>query len=271
MENIMGRLSAPLTKADIELRVGSVSKKGVTLLLYKTARTDVKRLNEVCGLNWSNKHFYDNEGLLCCEISVFDGKQWVSRVDVGTESFTEKEKGSYSDSFKRAGFRWGIGIELYNTGFVFINWETEESDYNGKKQYKLKDFFSSNLDISEYFVVEGVPYFIITYKGDVVFNNTKGVKKPVSDAEQNESFKLVSCLIDLATPEAINLQGKNILSQIKRQRDRLQEGGEQLMELFNMKLEALGIDKYFYFDDRGSIKMLEGAEVISNYKAGLDG
>ena len=32
----------------------------------------------------------------------------------GTESFADKEKGLASDSFKRAGFNWGIGKELYD-------------------------------------------------------------------------------------------------------------------------------------------------------------
>lgn len=120
MEQIK-KLTAPLKDEDIEFRVGNVSVgKGFSVLAYKTARTDVNRLNDVFGLNWSNRYFYDDNKLLCCEISVFDGEKWISRTDVGTESFTEKEKGSYSDAFKRAGFKWGIGIELYKFPFIWI-------------------------------------------------------------------------------------------------------------------------------------------------------
>ncbi len=39
--------------------------------------------------------------------------EWVSKQDVGTESYKEKEKGRASDSFKRACFNIGIGRELY--------------------------------------------------------------------------------------------------------------------------------------------------------------
>ena len=49
-------------------------------------------------------------------------KQWVSKEDTGTESFTEKEKGLASDSFKRACFNWGIGRELYTAPFIWVNY-----------------------------------------------------------------------------------------------------------------------------------------------------
>ena len=93
MSDLIKQLSKPLTKNDVELRTGSVSAKGITLLVYKTARTDVNRLNEVCGTKWNNRHFYDSQGLLCCSIGIYDDdlKQWVFREDVGTESFTEKD------------------------------------------------------------------------------------------------------------------------------------------------------------------------------------
>ena len=32
-----------------------------------------------------------------------------------------KEKGEASDSFKRAGFKWGIGRELYTSPFIYIS------------------------------------------------------------------------------------------------------------------------------------------------------
>lgn len=40
-------------------------------------------------------------------------------MDVGTESYTEKEKGQASDSFKRACVSIGIGRELYTAPFIW--------------------------------------------------------------------------------------------------------------------------------------------------------
>jgi len=128
-------LMKPLDDSEIELRIGSASAlKGFSILAYKTARADVKRLNDVCGLLWKNRYFYDDKELLCCEISVYDNetKQWISRSDVGTESQTEKEKGSYSDAMKRAGFKFGIGAELYEFPFIWVKWDKWHKNTRGK-------------------------------------------------------------------------------------------------------------------------------------------
>ena len=50
----------------------------------------------------------------------------MSKQDVCTESNTEKEKGQASDAFKRAGFNWGIGRELYTGPFIWITLEKNE-------------------------------------------------------------------------------------------------------------------------------------------------
>ncbi len=97
-------LMKPLKADDIEVRIGHTSEnKGFSLLLYKTARTDIERLNEVLMDTWKNSYRYDDKNNLVCTISVLSAgtNTWVSREDVGTESNTEKEKGSYSDAFKK--------------------------------------------------------------------------------------------------------------------------------------------------------------------------
>ena len=99
---------------EIEVRVGTVGAKGCTMLLYKNARVDRQILDDTFGqMNWSCR-YEEHKGNLFCSIGVYDAekKEWVWKEDCGTESNTEKEKGEASDSFKRAGFRWGIGIEL---------------------------------------------------------------------------------------------------------------------------------------------------------------
>jgi hypothetical protein len=107
---------------EIDCRVGSVNATGFSILLYKDARVDMKILDEVYGSkNWQRTHEVIN-GNLFCNIEIWDDtkKCWVKKQDVGTESFTEKEKGEASDSFKRAGFNWGIGRELYTAPFIWI-------------------------------------------------------------------------------------------------------------------------------------------------------
>lgn len=106
---------------EIECRVSTINERGLSLLLYKDARCDMNILDETVGaLNWQRSHSRDNAN---CTVSIWDKDKsaWVSKEDTGTESYTEKEKGLASDSFKRASFNWGIGRELYTAPFIWIS------------------------------------------------------------------------------------------------------------------------------------------------------
>lgn len=106
---------------EIECRIGTISSKGLSLLLYKDARVDQNILDETVGcLNWQRRHCRDNQN---CIVSIWDDekKQWIAKEDTGTESNTEKEKGLASDSFKRACVNVGIGRELYTAPFIWIS------------------------------------------------------------------------------------------------------------------------------------------------------
>ena len=105
---------------EIECRVAQANEYGVSLLLYKDARCDQNILDETVGeFGWMRSHTRDNAN---CIVSIWDEnkQQWVSKEDTGTESYTEKEKGLASDSFKRACFNWGIGRELYTAPVIKI-------------------------------------------------------------------------------------------------------------------------------------------------------
>ena len=111
-------------KADeIECKVSTINEKGLSLLLYKTARTDMQLLDETVGAyNWKCD-YKEVKGNMYCGISIFalGIKEWITKWDCGVESaFGDKEKGEASDAFKRAGFKWGIGVELYTSPFIYI-------------------------------------------------------------------------------------------------------------------------------------------------------
>ena len=135
-------LSKPLSIEDIDFRVQSINKGGyATILAYKDARVDIKRLNEVCGvLGWKREHTRDNRN---CIVSIYDAenKHWVSKEDTGTESMADSQKGLASDSFKRACFNFGIGIELYDYPVIQIKLNSTEFKVEGskvKQTYNLK-------------------------------------------------------------------------------------------------------------------------------------
>lgn len=138
----MDKLTFRTLRADeIECRVAQVKEKGVVLLLYKDARCDMNILDETVGaLNWKRSHSRENAN---CTVSIWDeGKQqWISKEDTGTESYTEKEKGLASDSFKRACFNWGIGRELYTAPFIWVSAEKCNISQKGSG-YTCYDSFS---------------------------------------------------------------------------------------------------------------------------------
>lgn len=117
----MSEMFRKLRADEIDARVATINEKGCSLLLYKDSRVDQNVLDETVGsMNWQRRHSRDNAN---CEVGIWDAEkqQWIWKEDTGTESFTEKEKGLASDSFKRACFNWGIGRELYTAPFIWIN------------------------------------------------------------------------------------------------------------------------------------------------------
>ena len=112
-----------LKSDEIDCRIAQITEKGLVLLLYKDARVDQNILDEAVGpYNWQREHEF-KDGKLYCKVSIWDKdkEQWIYKEDVGTESFSEAEKGQASDSFKRACFNWGIGRELYTAPFIWIS------------------------------------------------------------------------------------------------------------------------------------------------------
>jgi len=122
---------------EIEARVQIVKEEGCSLLLYIDARAGMNILDEVFGVTgWQRKHKLIN-GNLFCDIEIWDKDKecWVCKEDVGTESYTEKEKGQASDAFKRACVNVGIGRELYTAPFIWVKLNKQETYKNGKDKY----------------------------------------------------------------------------------------------------------------------------------------
>lgn len=149
-----------LTAGEIDCRIGNTTDKGASILLYKDARVDMRILDETYGsMNWQRRHEVVN-GNLFCTIEVWDSEKgcWVSKQDVGTESFTEKEKGEASDSFKRAGFNWGIGRELYTAPFIWITTTSDDLDNRGKIKTKFfvrEIAYNEQNEINHLVIVDG--------------------------------------------------------------------------------------------------------------------
>lgn len=160
-----------LLRADeIECRVSRCTEKGAVLLLYKTARTDADLLDETFGPECWENDFRIIDGVLYGGIGIhFNDGRIIWKWDAGTESNTEAEKGRASDAFKRAGFKWGLGRELYSAPFVFVpagKCNIKSSERGGKTVYQCFDDFEV-LDIA--YDDERISYLRIGLKNATVF------------------------------------------------------------------------------------------------------
>lgn len=165
-----------LKPEEIDVRIGQEfkDKNGVTLLLYKNARVDMDMLDEAVGpTNWQRRHIRENAN---CIVSIWDKDKnaWVDKEDTGTESYTEKEKGLASDSFKRACVNWGIGRELYTAPRMVL--------YGDSEQLKYENYHVAEIEYNENREIAKV--VITNQKGIVVFpksaNSTTPKKTPTS-------------------------------------------------------------------------------------------
>jgi len=177
-----------LTPDQIECKVNQVNKAGVALLLYKTSRTDMDLLDSVVGsMNWT-KTYRDIDGVLYCSVGIRNPEngEWVYKEDCGIESRADgkgnEKKGEASDAFKRAGFCWGIGRELYSSPAIFARVPTKQNGNSYEMENRYTTFsvehiaYDENRKISE--------LIIVTDKGDIAFKFPSTVKKPAPKASE---------------------------------------------------------------------------------------
>lgn len=204
-----------LTAAEIECRVSTVSAKGCSLLLYKDARVDQNLLDETYGIfGWQRKHELI-DGQLFCTVSVKNPEngEWVSKQDVGTESYTEKEKGRASDSFKRACFNIGIGRELYTAPFIWVSSnDCEVSEKNGKwttyDKFKVKDIgYDESGNINKLIVVNAKTFKTVYEYGNK--STAKSEPKEEAKSSKNEMKDTEKVLIDETKQKALEMRCKD--------------------------------------------------------------
>lgn len=158
----------PLKASEIEVRIGSTTKKTFSLLLYKDARVDMALLDEVVGKGrWQREHkILGND--IYCRVGIYNEelKSWVWVEDAGSSGSIEVEKSKASDSFKRACVNLGIGRELYTSPEIKI-WKTNENDDSYKyNHYFVKDIDYKDNEISKLIICE-------EQSGEVVFTYPK--------------------------------------------------------------------------------------------------
>ena len=145
-------------------------------------------LDESVGpMNWQRKHT-EIAGNIYCSVGIrTENGEWIWKEDCGYCQSSNGEmanKGTASDSFKRACFNWGIGRELYTCPFVWINLAENEWKIlsNGKKQLKTR-FSVKDIQYKDGKVTHLV---IVDDKGQVRYTSGNNVSTPVQNAADDK-------------------------------------------------------------------------------------
>ena len=158
---------------EIECRVGICRENGLSLLLYKDSRVDMRILDETVGAeNWQCE-FYEQKGTLFCKLGILVDRgegfgEWVWKSNAGAPSNMEAQKGEASDALKRAGFCWGIGRELYTAPFIWVPADKVELAKNQKGNWYCRNTFRVAKVAIEAGRITGVR--IVNNAGVVVFS-----------------------------------------------------------------------------------------------------
>ena len=189
-----------LNADEIDARVATVTQTGCSLLLYKDARCDMRLLDETFGsMNWMRSHEVI-DGNLYCNVSVWDKEKgmWITKQDVGTESYTEKEKGQASDSFKRACFNFGIGRELYTAPFIWVNITKDDLNANGKIKttFKVQSIgYNDKREITSLIIIDN--------KGNKRYEMGKVIKPKTEPQKSEQTDTLAMALQEVSAAQSI--------------------------------------------------------------------
>lgn len=185
---------------EVDARVSTISSKGLSLLLYKDARCDMNILDETVGsTNWEREHEIIGDRLYCT-VSIFDEDKnaWVSKQDVGTESYSEKEKGQASDSFKRACFNWGIGRELYTAPFIWIKDGLYTVTNKGRKPTTYDKFGVESMTVENHKITGltiknlSTNKIVYTYGNQAKQTSESRIKKEIADNGMEHYIPLIT-------------------------------------------------------------------------------
>lgn len=200
-----------LTADDVEVRVQQASEKGVSLLLYKDARCDMRILDETVGAeNWDCQ-YSEIAGKLFCTVGINCGEgtytNWVYKQDVGVPSNMEAEKGEASDAFKRACFKWGIGRELYTAPFIWVPADKLKRFRQNERSGKWQCF--ERFHVKHMTVKDGKidKLSIVNEKGVLVFGNPFDDLKAEKEKARSGRFSKVSELKQEALGLGIREEG----------------------------------------------------------------
>jgi hypothetical protein len=133
---IFKQLAEPFPAECVKFKPQVVSGNKALAVPYIDARSVADRLDEVVGQeNWKDSYSVMTDSTVICKLSLRINGEWITKEDAGVTSKKSDDygpKGAFSDAFKRAAIKWGIGRYIYRL-------PKQWADYDEKKRRFVKD------------------------------------------------------------------------------------------------------------------------------------
>lgn len=125
---VLAAFLVPFDKTEVKRKPAMVKGNRCLVLHYIDARCVMEKLDEVVGIeNWRDEYTLLPQGSVECRLSVRIAGEWITKSDVGSESeqpdHGDRMKSAYSDAFKRAAVKFGIGRHLYRLAQVWADYD----------------------------------------------------------------------------------------------------------------------------------------------------
>lgn len=141
---IFAALAGPFDVGEVKFKPAVVSGNRALALAYVDARVIQDRLDDVLGPDgWKDAYkIVDGHKSVVCKLSIRVGKEWVTKMDVGSASEQPDEgdrmKAAFSDALKRVAVKFGVGRYLYRFPSQWIDYDPKAKKFT--QEPKIPDF-----------------------------------------------------------------------------------------------------------------------------------
>lgn len=151
MSKVTDALAALFDPAEVKFKPQTAKGERALAVAYVDARVVMERLDAAVGAaNWQDSYMVLPGDQVECRLSIRESALesnaatdgWVTKTDAGGESEQpddgDKRKAAYSDAFKRAAVKWGVGRYLYRLPKQWADYDPQKKAW--KSPPRLPDW-----------------------------------------------------------------------------------------------------------------------------------
>jgi hypothetical protein len=123
------QLQAPFHAKEVKWKAQTVKGERALAVGYVDARLVADRLDDVLGVDgWEDRYTVLADGSVLCHLTITTGGAKTTKCDVGSPSEQpdagDRLKAAFSDAFKRAAVKFGIGRYLYRLPPQWVDYDS---------------------------------------------------------------------------------------------------------------------------------------------------